>query len=84
MVQGYVVPVADNKIPDLTLPTTIRGIKDTNGKLAIKSTVIANTLNNYFVDVAENISRNIPRTPKSPIEYLNCRCCTYYMTPILI
>ena len=62
-----------NYIKKKSAPTTIRGVKDTNGKLAINSTEIANTLNNYFVDVAENISRNIPRTPKSPIGYLNGR-----------
>ena len=39
----------------------------------INSIEIANTLNKSFVDVAENISKNIPRTPKLPLDYLNGR-----------
>ena len=41
--------------------------------MATNSIEIANTLNKSFVNVAENISKNIPRTPKSPLEYLNGR-----------
>ena len=37
--------------------TAIRGVKDTNGEVAINSTEIANTLNKSFVNVAENISK---------------------------
>ena len=53
--------------------TAIRGVKDTNGIMATNSTEIANTLNKSFVNVAENISKKIPRTPKSPLNYLNGR-----------
>ena len=53
--------------------TAIRGVQDTNGKMAINSIEIANTLSKSFVNVAENISRNIPRTPKLPLDYLNGR-----------
>ena len=53
--------------------TAIRGVQDTIGKMAINSIEIANTLNKSFVNVAENISKNIPRTPKLPLDYLNGR-----------
>ena len=41
--------------------------------MAINSIEIANTLNKSFVNVAENISKNIPRTPKLPLDYRNGR-----------
>ena len=41
--------------------------------MAINSIEITNTLNKSFVNVAENISKNIPRTPKLPLDYLNGR-----------
>ena len=53
--------------------TAIRGVQDTNGKMAINSIEIANTLNKSFVNVAERLSKNIPRTPKLPLDYLNGR-----------
>ena len=53
--------------------TAIRGVQDTNGKMAINLIEIANTLNKSFVNVAENISENITRTPKLPLDYLTVR-----------
>ena len=32
---------------------------------------IANEFNNYFTNVANNITKKIPRTPKSPLYYLS-------------
>ena len=31
---------------------------------------MSNILNNFFVKVADNITRNMPRTPKSPLDYI--------------
>ena len=31
---------------------------------------IPNVLNDYFVSTVENISKTVPRTPKSPLDYL--------------
>ena len=61
-----------NHILQLTT-TAIRGVKDTKGKMALNSIKIANTLNKSFVNVAENIFKNIPRIPKLPLDYLNSR-----------
>ena len=53
--------------------TAIRSVQNTNGKRAINLIEIVNTLNKSFVNVAENISKNIPRTPMLPLDYFNGR-----------
>ena len=35
--------------------------------------VIANTINNFFVNVSKNITKTIPRTNKSPVEFIGDR-----------
>ena len=41
-----------------------------NGEIVKKSKEIANILNNYFVNIAGKIDSEIPRTRKSPLDYL--------------
>ena len=48
-------------------------LKDTNGNLITDSTAIANIYNNYFVNLADGVTKNIPRSPKSPLDYLDNR-----------
>ncbi len=46
-------------------------LKDENGSEISDPKIIANEFNNYFINVAKNISKKIPRTPKSPLDYLS-------------
>ena len=48
----------------------INGIRDKNGNMISNSEEISNVFNNYFVNVADNIEKAIPRTSKSPMDYL--------------
>ena len=46
-------------------------LKDKNGSEITDPKKIAKEFNNYFINVAKNISKKIPRTPKSPLDYLS-------------
>ena len=48
----------------------INGIRDKNGNMISNSEEISNVFNDYFVNVADNIEKAIPRTSKSPMDYL--------------
>ena len=44
---------------------------------------MANIFNNYFVNVASNIDRSIPRTRKSPTDYLkNRNADSMFLSPV--
>ena len=52
--------------------------------VSIDPTMIANTFNNFFANVAGNITKSIPRTRKSPMDYLGNRNeHSFFMTQIL-
>ena len=62
----------------------ISKLNDVNGNLTTDPTVVANTFNNFFVIVAGNITKGIPRTRKSPMDYLGTRNeHSFFMTPVL-
>ena len=42
-----------------------------DGKKVNDSKSISNTLNQYFVNVPQQVTKDIPRTRKCPINYLN-------------
>ena len=46
-------------------------LKDDNGSKISDPVKIANEFNNYFINVASNITKKLPRTPKSPLDYLS-------------
>ena len=46
-------------------------LKDANGNLATDSATMATISNNFFVNVADGVTKRIPRSPKSPLDYLN-------------
>ena len=50
----------------------IRSIKHNNGKMTVNSIKIANYPNKSFANVAENVSKNIPKIPQ-PNDYLDNR-----------
>ena len=43
---------------------------------------IANICNHYFVNVGSNIDKNIPRTKKSPLNYLKKRISHSFLSPV--
>ena len=51
----------------------INKLKDANGNLITDSTAMANIFNNFFVNLADGVTKNIPRSPKSPLDYLDNR-----------
>ena len=62
----------------------ISKLNDVNGNLTTDPTEIANTFNNFFVNVAGNTTKGIPRTKKSPMDYLGTRNeHSFLMTPVL-
>ena len=50
--------------------SNISQIKDISDNLISDDTQMSNTLNEYFVIVADKIIKVIPRTPNSPMKYL--------------
>ena len=60
----------------------ISKLKDKNGNITTDSTVIADTFNDFFVNVASNISKKVPRTMKSPLDFLKNRIGTsFFISP---
>ena len=49
----------------------VNKLKDINGNLITDSTAMATILKNSFVKVADGVTKNIPRSLKSPMEYLD-------------
>ena len=59
-------------------------LSDVNGNLTNDPAVIANTFNDFFVSVAGNVAKGIPRTRKSPMDYLGTRNeYSFFMTPVI-
>ena len=62
----------------------VNKLNDVNGTLTNDPTVIANTFNDFFVNVAGNVTKGMPRTRKSPMDYLGTRNkYTFFMTPAI-
>ena len=58
-------------------------MKDKNGNVTSDPDKISNIFNDFFVNVAEDMTKTIPMTPKSPLDYLSNR--TYnslFLTPV--
>ena len=62
--------------------SVISKLKDSNGNLITDSTAMANIFNNFFVNVADGVTKNIPRSPKSPLDYLeNKNSHSFFISP---
>ena len=46
----------------------INKLKDSNGNTTSDPAVIANIFNKFFVNVSQDITKNIPRSKKSPVD----------------
>ena len=64
----------------------IKKLKDANGNLTTDSTSIANILNNFLVNVDDGVTKSIPRSQKSPLDYLdknNPQSFSYLLQPYM-
>ena len=63
--------------------STINKIKDMEGNVTSEPSKISNIFNDFFVNVADEIRKSIPKTPKSPLDYLSNRTSnSLFLTPV--
>ena len=61
----------------------IKTIKDKNGNISSDPTEISNIFKYYFVSIADCLSKNIPRTPESALDYLkNKNANSTFLSPV--
>ena len=60
-----------HKFLDLKLYPIISFLKDNNGTKITDPTQMANNFNDYFVNVANEITSKIPHNPKSPLNHIS-------------
>ena len=48
----------------------VNKLKDSNGNITTDPAEMASRVNDFFVNVADNITKKIPRSQKSPLDYL--------------
>ena len=53
--------------------SSINKLKDKEGNVTSEPGRVSNIFNDFFVNVADDISKTIPLTPKSPLDYLSSR-----------
>ena len=58
----------------------ISKLKDSNGNITSDPAVIANIFNKFFVNVSHNITKNIPRSDKSPVDFMRNRIGNSFFT----
>ena len=58
----------------------ISKLKDPNGNVTSDPAVIANVFNKFFVNVSHNITKNIPRSKKSPVDFMGSRIGSSFFT----
>ena len=57
-------------------------MKNSNGALTSDPVVIANLFNKFFVNVSHDITQKIPRTRKSPLDFIHNRICdSFFIAP---
>ena len=62
---------------------TIKKIKDEFGNITSDLSDMSNIFNNFFTTVADKITCKIPRTPKSPLDYLlNRNPDSFILSPV--
>ena len=61
---------------------TVGFLKEGHVSKNVDPVEIANEFNNYFINVASNITKKIPRTPKSPLDYMsNPNLDSFFISP---
>ena len=61
--------------------SSINKIKGKDGNLTSDPSKMSNIFNDFYVNVADGITKTIPLTPKSPLDYLSSRTCnSFFLT----
>ena len=58
----------------------INKLKDSNGNITSDPVVIAGIFNKFFVNVSHDITKNIPRSNKSPVDFMGDRVGNSFFT----
>ena len=58
----------------------ISKLKNSNGNITSDQAVIANIFNKFFVNVSHNITKNMPRSDKSPVDFMRNRIGDSFFT----
>ena len=65
--------------------SSINKIKDKDGNVTSDPSKMSNIFNDFYVNVADGITKTIPLTPKSPLDYLSDRTCnSLFLTPVTL
>ena len=65
-----------------SLVNVINKLKGANGNLTSDSAKMATIFNNCFFNVADGVTKRIPRSPKSPLDFLdNGNPSSFFITP---
>ena len=65
--------------------SSINKIKGKNGNVTSDPSKMSNIFNDFYVNVADGITKTIPLTPKSPLDYLSNRMCnSLFLTPVTL
>ena len=60
----------------------INKLKDLNGNITSDPTVIANIFNKFYVNVSHDITKNLPRSNKSPVTFMGDRAGnSFFISP---
>ena len=63
--------------------SSINKIKGKDGNVTSDPSKMSNIFNDFYVNVADGITKTIPLTPKSPLDYLSDRICSsLFLTPV--
>ena len=58
----------------------ISKLKDSNGNVTSDPVVIANIFNKFFVNVSHDVTKNIPKSNKSPVDFLSDKIASSFFT----
>ena len=65
--------------------STISNIKGKDEYVTSDPSKMSNIFNDFYVNVADGITKTIPMTPKSPLDYLSNRTCnSLFLTPVTL
>ena len=65
--------------------SSINKLKDKDGNVTSDPDKMSNIFNDFYVNVADSITKSIPMTPKSPLDYLSNRTGnSLFLTPVTL
>ena len=83
MVQTYIIGTVEEF--QSSTSSSINKIKDKDGNVTSDPNKMSNIFNDFYVNVADSITKSIPMTPKSPLDYLSNRTGnSLFLTPVTL